>query len=92
MSKNTRDGARIDDVAERLLRKDAVWEMQELMSEFPPDALTAFEILAVLAILRGAKERSGRRRQCWNSSDLSERRAIIGHRQMRGEPQPCKPL
>jgi hypothetical protein len=44
-------------VAEGLLRKDAVWEMRELMSEFPPDALTAFEVLAVLAILRGAKER-----------------------------------
>lgn len=57
MPKNTRDGARIDTVAEGLLRGDAEWEMKQLMSAVQPGGLTACEILAVLAILRGAKER-----------------------------------
>jgi hypothetical protein len=57
VSNSTRDGARIDDLAEGLLRKDAVWEMRQHTAALAPDALTACEILAVLAILRGAKER-----------------------------------
>ncbi len=40
MSKNTRDGARIDLLAEGLLRADAEWEMRELMSELTPESLT----------------------------------------------------
>jgi hypothetical protein len=47
----------IDATADMLLRDGAVWEVKELMSEFPPEDLTGVEILAVLAILRGAKER-----------------------------------
>jgi hypothetical protein len=40
-----------------LLREDAAWEVKRLMSALPPELLTGVEILAVLAILRGAKER-----------------------------------
>lgn len=40
-----------------LLREDAAWEVKQLMSALPPEVLTGVEILAVLAILRGAKER-----------------------------------
>jgi hypothetical protein len=57
MSKNTRDGATIDAMTDTLLRDGAVWEVKQLMSKFPPEHLTGVEVLAVLAILRGAKER-----------------------------------
>jgi hypothetical protein len=59
MSKNRRDGATIDATADVLLREDAAWEVKQLMSALPPEVLTGVEILAVLAILRGAKERLG---------------------------------
>ena len=39
MSEITRDRARIDDLAEGLLRKDAVWEMRQHMAALAPDAL-----------------------------------------------------
>jgi hypothetical protein len=45
-----------DDFAVRL-REDAACEVRLLMSALPPEVLTGVEILAVLAILRGAKER-----------------------------------
>jgi hypothetical protein len=57
VSKNTRDGATIDAMADMLLRDGAVSEVKQLMSKFPPEHLTGVEVLAVLAILRGAKER-----------------------------------
>ena len=64
MSKNTRDGATIDATADMLLREDAAWEVKQLMGALPPELLTGVEILAVLAILRGAKERlDAQRRQ-----------------------------
>jgi hypothetical protein len=49
--------ASIDAMADMLLRDGAVREVKELMSEFPPEHLTGVEALAVLSILRGAKER-----------------------------------
>ena len=57
MSKNTRGGATIDAMADMLLHDGAVWEVKQLMSEFGPQDLAGVEALAVLAILRGAKER-----------------------------------
>jgi len=56
MPKNTRDST-IEAMAEMLLREDAQWEMRQLMEAVPAAGLTACEILAMLAILRGAKER-----------------------------------
>jgi hypothetical protein len=51
-----------------LLREDAACEVKLLMSALPPEVLTGVEILAVLAILCGAKESStrssGRWRRC----------------------------
>jgi hypothetical protein len=69
-------------MADMLLHDRAVWEVKQLMSEFGPQDLAGVEALAVLAILRGAKERIDAQQRppgrYWNSSDLSERRAIIG--------------
>ncbi|MGA8332959.1 MAG: hypothetical protein WB777_27305 [Mycobacterium sp.] len=49
--------ASLDSMADMLLRDSAVEQVTDLMSELPPQALTGVEILAVLAILRGAEER-----------------------------------
>jgi hypothetical protein len=49
--------ARSGAVADLLLREDALREMKQVMSQLTPEGLTGVEILAVLAILRGAKER-----------------------------------
>jgi hypothetical protein len=47
----------IDKVTETVLRGDAVWEVKRLMTEFTPEDLTACELIAVLTVLRGMKER-----------------------------------
>jgi hypothetical protein len=47
----------IDATADMLLHGAAVSEVKQLMGAMPPEGLTGVEILAVLAIPRGAKER-----------------------------------
>jgi hypothetical protein len=50
-------GAPIDVIAEGVLRDDAQREMHQLMEGLHPKDLTALEILAMVAILRGAAVR-----------------------------------
>jgi hypothetical protein len=50
-------GAPIDVIAEGVLRDDAHEEMSQLMEGLHPKDLTALEILAMVAILRGAAVR-----------------------------------
>jgi hypothetical protein len=57
VSKNTRDGATIDAMADLVLRDAALCELNELMGAMRPEELYGVEILAVVAIFRGAKER-----------------------------------
>lgn len=49
--------ARIDAMAEMLLRDDAYREMSQLMDDVHPKDFTACELLAMVAICRGVKER-----------------------------------
>ncbi|WP_090419500.1 hypothetical protein [Mycobacterium europaeum] len=44
-------------MADMLLQATAVSEVKQLMGQTPPERLTGVEILAVVAILRSAKER-----------------------------------
>lgn len=57
MAKNTCGESRIDGLAGALLHADAACEVHRLTDEIGLDDLTGVEILAVLAILRSAKER-----------------------------------
>jgi hypothetical protein len=50
-------GTSIDAIAERVLREDAMWDVKTLLTAHAPEDLTACELLAILVILRGAKER-----------------------------------
>jgi hypothetical protein len=83
VSKNS-DGVTIDVMAYMLLRDTAVCEVKQPMGAIPPEDLTGVEILAVLAILRGAKERvdaqqrppaSSRLTCCWDRPGLSSGRS-----------------
>jgi hypothetical protein len=47
----------MDVIAETVLRENAIWEVRELLTEYAPEDLTAVELLAILVILRGARER-----------------------------------
>jgi hypothetical protein len=50
-------GTSIDAIAERVLREGAIWDVKTLLTAHAPEDLTACELLAILVILRGAKER-----------------------------------
>jgi hypothetical protein len=50
-------GTPIDVIAEGVLREDALWEVKQLMGQVKAVQLTACELLAILAVMRGAKER-----------------------------------
>jgi hypothetical protein len=50
-------GTTIDVIAEGVLREDAQGELRRLMDRLKPGDFTAYEILGVLAIFRGARER-----------------------------------
>jgi hypothetical protein len=50
-------GTALDTIGEGVLRDDAQREMYRLMETVKPGDLTACEVIAVLAIFRGAKER-----------------------------------
>jgi hypothetical protein len=50
-------GTSIDVIAEGVLREDAMWDVKTLLTAHAPEDLTACELLAILVILRGAKER-----------------------------------
>jgi hypothetical protein len=50
-------GNSIEAITEGMLRGETKREVRALMAELPPQALTACELIATLAILRGAKER-----------------------------------
>jgi hypothetical protein len=47
----------MDVIAERVLREGAIWDVKTLLTAHAPEDLTACELLAILVILRGAKER-----------------------------------
>jgi hypothetical protein len=47
----------MDVIAERVLREGAMWDVKTLLTAHAPEDLTACELLAILVILRGAKER-----------------------------------
>jgi hypothetical protein len=47
----------MDVIAEQVLREGAIWDVKTLMTAHAPEDLTACELLAILVILRGAKER-----------------------------------
>jgi hypothetical protein len=50
-------GTPIDLIAEGVLRDDVQREMDQLMDDVHPKDLTACELIAMVAIFRGAKER-----------------------------------
>jgi negative regulator of sigma E activity len=50
-------GTPIDVIAEGVLREDGLWEVKQLMAQVKAVQLTACELLAILAIMRSAKER-----------------------------------
>ena len=76
MSKNTRDGATIDAMADLVLRDAALCELNELMGAMRPEELYGVEILAVVAILpvrrNGSTRSSGHRPRYSNCSDRRE--------------------
>lgn len=76
MSKNTRDGATIDAMADLVLRDAALCELNELMGAMRPEELYGVEILAVVAILparrNGSTRSSGHRPRYSNWSDRRE--------------------
>ena len=82
MSKNTRDGATIDAMADLVLRDAALCELNELMGAMRPEELYGVEILAVVAILPVRRNRStrssGHRPRYSNWSDRREATAPRG--------------
>jgi hypothetical protein len=76
VSKNTRDGATIDAMADLVLRDAALCELNELMGAMRPEELYGVEILAIVAILparrNGSTRSSGHRPRYSNWSDRRE--------------------
>jgi hypothetical protein len=76
VSKNTRDGATIDAMADLVLRDAALCELNELMGAMRPEELYGVEILALVAILparrNGSTRSSGHRPRYSNWSDRRE--------------------